>query len=1167
MKSIWALLFVVMAKLSIAVTLTEITQPFPIDVVKYRIAAVTGHKGLDLTNSTIVADDKGFIWVGTQEGLIRLDGYHSERYIKSSKTTNTIAGNFVTELAYQANQQALWVGTATGVSRYHIPTKTFTNFNAEQAGSTVYQHYIQSIYVDEKNQVWVGTRAGLARFDETNQRFINIPLDAFLKNDYNTASISDIQQRKDGNELWVATRDQLIVLLGDTVIRALNPLSENGSKTHIISEISFETGNRLWIGTEHNGLLRYDIAEKNLVAYTRENSKAALRSNNIRTILLPRDNKTVWVGTDRGLSIFNKENEKFLPIFNNESVDEEVVALFEDSNKVIWIGTWANGLHRHNPNETQIGTISRSLLSDAGENLRRVIADPSGKIWFATYRTLFVLDSSNDSLSKIDISKVNELRKKTIPMWNSHTKSMYFLTDKLFRINPDKSLSEYNLPEPIRNLRFYGADFDTKGQLWLRSTSDGLYCIDPTFKKILYHLPSTISGFAQQIDPNTMVVGTQRASYFININSFRSLTHDLTNTSGLLNVNITGFYHSPNNEIWMGTSGGIHQLVSDYEKAEYRNWSTDDGLPTDVLTGPIPDKFDQLWFSSTDGLIRFNPKSYEFVQYDAAAGALSNYSIGQYVKDAEDRLYFMGPAGISIIDQSTITTNQSAQQVLISDVLIRSEDYRQKSVSTLLNSESSKETIEYRNELTLPANHRDFSVEFTTTYSDRADSTTFFYRLKGFDANWNETQSDNRRATYTNLEPGNYIFEVKAQSVYGVMSAVQKFPITLEPYFYETLWFKTLLFIVFSSLVAAWYRYRMYKIKEYNRTLKKEVEQRTRDINTLAEIGKDITAILNVDDLSEYLYRHLNNSLRVNVVGIGIYEPENQRVKFEKTYENNRALPLFYKKMDVKCELAAWCIHYNKEVILNHYYDRYHYIDSEEKAQVGQPMESVIYVPIVSRSQIKLGCITIQSLPKNAFSQEDLSFIRTISNYTGIALDNAIAHQELKKASYTDYLTNLPNRRAFLEQARYQLRVENRSTQPLAFAIADIDHFKQLNDTYGHDAGDYVLQMVANLFKDSLREQDMVARWGGEEFVFMFPNTETSGAKIALDKIRKKLANLEFKLKNTKLTVSATFGICGQLPKLSIEEIIDIADNALYEGKHAGRNRVLIAKQSAVTES
>ena len=114
------------------------------------------------------------------------------------------------------------------------------------------------------------------------------------------------------------------------------------------------------------------------------------------------------------------------------------------------------------------------------------------------------------------------------------------------------------------------------------------------------------------------------------------------------------------------------------------------------------------------------------------------------------------------------------------------------------------------------------------------------------------------------------------------------------PFYYETIWFRFLVATFVVTLFFAWYRYRIFKIKQYNQQLEIEVEQRTQDIRTLANIGKDISSLLDIHELLEHLYIHLNKSLEVSVLAVGIYEADKDRIKFERSLESgeNNANPL-----------------------------------------------------------------------------------------------------------------------------------------------------------------------------------------------------------------------------------------------------------------------------------
>lgn len=181
-------------------------------------------------------------------------------------------------------------------------------------------------------------------------------------------------------------------------------------------------------------------------------------------------------------------------------------------------------------------------------------------------------------------------------------------------------------------------------------------------------------------------------------------------------------------------------------------------------------------------------------------------------------------------------------------------------------------------------------------------------------------------------------------------------------------------------------------------------------------------------------------------------------------------------------------------------------------------------------------------------------------------LSTKASEDRLKLLAATDELTGLTNRRRMLEHIRDEIVRLRRSGRTAALIMADIDHFKQVNDKYGHQAGDDVLIGVGDMLRERLRNQDFIARWGGEEFLFLLPETDIEGAVIAAEKLRLAVEGHEVTSGGRKLKVSMTFGVAPLDPEIGIDESISRADDALYGGKKAGRNRVKRWQQSGQAE-
>lgn len=180
-----------------------------------------------------------------------------------------------------------------------------------------------------------------------------------------------------------------------------------------------------------------------------------------------------------------------------------------------------------------------------------------------------------------------------------------------------------------------------------------------------------------------------------------------------------------------------------------------------------------------------------------------------------------------------------------------------------------------------------------------------------------------------------------------------------------------------------------------------------------------------------------------------------------------------------------------------------------------------------------------------------------------LARDLKEVNDKLRGLAFEDGLTGLYNQRYFQEHLEREISRVDRYSHLLSLIMIDIDHFKKLNDTYGHQQGDTVLREVAEVFNNSIRKPDIAARYGGEEFVIILPETDLKGCLILAERIRQFIEELEIKIDNQVLKVTISLGITSYDPskgRKSKVEIIESADKALYNSKNTGRNKLSIAQ-------
>ncbi len=214
----------------------------------------------------------------------------------------------------------------------------------------------------------------------------------------------------------------------------------------------------------------------------------------------------------------------------------------------------------------------------------------------------------------------------------------------------------------------------------------------------------------------------------------------------------------------------------------------------------------------------------------------------------------------------------------------------------------------------------------------------------------------------------------------------------------------------------------------------------------------------------------------------------------------------------------------------------------------------------------KLGAITCSLREKEQLEKDERELMLTTLRH----MESRLAELEQEAAQFKkrlaeqkfrslqDALTELPNRAAFDERFELEIRRSQRYGKPLSIALADVDHFKQINDNYGHSAGDKTLKVIAQALKQSLRETDFIARYGGEEFIILFPETHLSELKLPLNNLKDRIKKIPFKFKDKNVPISISFGATELKSTDNNRAAFDRADEALYEAKRAGRDLVVL---------
>jgi diguanylate cyclase (GGDEF)-like protein/PAS domain S-box-containing protein len=219
-------------------------------------------------------------------------------------------------------------------------------------------------------------------------------------------------------------------------------------------------------------------------------------------------------------------------------------------------------------------------------------------------------------------------------------------------------------------------------------------------------------------------------------------------------------------------------------------------------------------------------------------------------------------------------------------------------------------------------------------------------------------------------------------------------------------------------------------------------------------------------------------------------------------------------------------------------------------------IKSIIVAPLMINEQV-LGALVLNAFKRAAFTENDLRLLVSFAATTSAAIKNAMLHSEVQHLAITDALTNLYNRRGFFELGRREIERARRFGHPLSAVMLDIDHFKIVNDSYGHAIGDQVLEELANRLSKNVREFDILGRYGGEEFVLLLPETDLFTACSVSDRLRLTVMESPMETEIGPITITISLGVVKATADIpNLDSLLKRADKALYTAKQNGRNRV-----------
>ncbi|HZX28555.1 MAG TPA: two-component regulator propeller domain-containing protein, partial [Telluria sp.] len=969
----------------------------------------------------------------------------------------------------------LWVGTDGGLDLYEPQTQTFRHFvptEAVKRGNG--NRHIHAILEDANGGLWLATWDGLQHFDPATGKFqfwhhvANDP-NSLASDQVNTLALDPV------GRLWIGTAAGLDSLAAGA--HRFEHYSNTASDQNfaLIEGLTVDRDGLLWVSSRA-GLETRKLIDPHAPP-RRFGPKEGMKPGYM-TVLYTDVEGAIWAGSFAdGLYRWQPELERFshyehLPNDNHSIADNQVSALFRDRVGTFWVGTWYAGVSRV---DLASGGFARLVRrSDVGNSLsdnkvRSLTDDGKDRMWVATNGGLDLLDPTTGEVSRVPPDPA-------VPARRTDAVVGAVVRDKRGRVwmGTHFGVSSWDPATGKHFSHSFGpgdADRDNvrylhlarDGVLWV-ATRGGLHSIDTETHAVrsYRHDPADAASLSDNVvrpiledSQGRLWIGTFNGLDLLDRKSgkFTHFHHDAANPASLSNDEVHYLMEDRHGTLWAGTADGLNRMMPTADgKIGFRRYSIKDGLADAAIAAIVEDLDGNIWVSTNSGISRLETATGRWRNYSAGDGMIEGaYFDGSAARAADGTLYFGGFNGITAFQPRTISDNLIAPRAVITDFQIFNRPLSQVRPGLL------KGPIETTSDITLESGDSVFSLEFSALHYAAPARNRFAYQLEGFDENWVYTDANRRFATYTNLDPGTYVFHVKAANKDGVWSASSaNLRITILPPVWKTPWFRALASLLLASAVYGAYRARMSglrrqkdllaqqvrarteEIEQQNRQLERQtaelrerrieaelqraeaeqrrldterqkeaLEQAQRNISTLSAIGRELNASLDLDTIMATVYRNVHELMDAGAFGIGFYDEARNHIDFPFTIDQGVRIEPYARDCADPNQLAVCCLLQRREIFINDYeHEAGRYVlrpdlaeQSPAKRVDGQPtatMRSMLYLPLIAKDKV-MGVISVQSEHPNAYRRVHLDMLRTLAAHAAIALDNARAYRQLEE--------------------------------------------------------------------------------------------------------------------------------------------------------------------------
>lgn len=805
--------------------------------------------------SSIAQDTQGFMWFGGANGLARYDGYDITLFRHDDIDTNSISHSYVNRITV-ARDGSMWIATRNGLNLFDSRLHTFKQFLISADVSTNDILWVQE---DRKGNMWLGTRGGLFSFDRKTAVAKKIE-DPSLKLSNETSQVVwSVVDDQDGN-LWIAyqaygvSRYDPATHEFEHFMRAANQPNAHGFND--TRRLYVDSDNNLMAATYGDGLYQFDKITRQ---FTKINHDSTEKGDTVWTTLVDRQNN-LWVGDGSHVHLRPAQSEQFFRYSYND-VDSSspgnyvVNDIFEDRAGDIWFGYFPSGIDvidrqasafnnygysASNPNSITDGGVSATLEDDAGN------------LWLGTGYGLNYFDRAKNKITRFsyDANNPKGLSGSTVVSIAKAADNNLWLGIFLGGLNLlntktnefTRYLPDANNPHSLHGREVWSVIEDHKKDVWL-VTEEGLNKFNPKTEAFEYFIPPAelldgdkvlYSKVVYEDKKHNLWIGAARGLYLFDRTKkqFQRYRHSVSDNTSISADSVLTLFEDTRGNFWVGTEGGGLNLL-DRETGKFTAFSLIDGLADNVVGSITEDEKGNLWLGTQKDISQFDPEKHSFHNYDKHHGLADNlYNRNASLTTKFGEILMAHSKGFTLFKADDIKSNNYAPNIVITDLQIGNKP-------VVINGAKSplKAAIEASSSVTL--GHKDvvFTLEFSALSFHHVEDNQYAYRLLGFEDNWNFVGTK-RSATYTNLNPGTYIFEVKGSNNDGVWSA---YPASLQiiilPPYWRTWWAYTIYVLLALAFIYWFFHVQRLKLSFQAEKLEQErvIVKRLTQIDTLKD--------------------------------------------------------------------------------------------------------------------------------------------------------------------------------------------------------------------------------------------------------------------------------------------------------------------------------------------